>query len=133
MKRTHLSTWRMIFKCLIVCCTIIINIFIIVIICCPILKCMTILWTSGNYCGRLGAHPAIAKGYTGTRIVFLHSSGIQPSLTMLLIRSVIHLEPKPPAAFIISLTTPVGPAAFPIFNTLIAAAISSRVHTEDQL
>ena len=51
---------------LIVCCTIILNIFIIVIICCPILNCMihynvyndkgkycAILWASGNYCGRL--------------------------------------------------------------------------------
>ena len=46
-------------------------------------------------------------------------------LTMLLIISVIHLEPKPPAYFIISLTTPVGPAAFPIFNPLIAAETSS--------
>ena len=43
---------------------------------------------------------------------------------MLLIRTVIHLVPKPPDAFIISLTTPVGPVAFPIFNPLIAAATS---------
>ena len=63
--------------------------------------------------------------YTGTRILFLESSGIQPSFTMLLIRSVIYLELKPPTAFIISLTTPVGPAAFPIFNHLIADATSS--------
>ena len=49
------------------CCTIILNIFIIVIIGCPILNCMiqydynvcndkgkycTILWHSGNYCGQ---------------------------------------------------------------------------------
>ena len=67
MKMTHLSTWRMILNILIMCCTIIlINIFIIVIICCPILNCMihynvyndkgkywTILWASGNYGGRL--------------------------------------------------------------------------------
>ena len=44
---------------------------------------------------------------------------------MLLIRSVIHLEPKPPATFSISLTIPVRPAAFPIFNPLIATATSS--------
>ena len=63
---------------LIVCCTIILNIFIIVIIGCrPILNCMihynvcnnkgkycAILWASGNYCGRLDlviplAHMAI--------------------------------------------------------------------------
>ena len=52
--------------------------------------------------------------YIGTRILFLQSSGIQPYLTMLLIGSVIHLVPKPPYVFIISLTTPVGPTAFPI-------------------
>ena len=63
--------------------------------------------------------------YTCTRILFLQSSGIQPSLKMLLIRSFIHLVPKPPDAFIISLTTTVGPTAFPIFNHLIAAATSS--------
>ena len=63
--------------------------------------------------------------YTVTRILFLQSSGIQPSLTMLLIRSVIHLVPKPLDAFIISLNSPVGPAAFPIFNPLIAASTSS--------
>ena len=62
---------------LIMCCTIILNIFIIVIICCPILNCMihynvyndkgkywTNLWASGYYCGRLNlvipiAHRAI--------------------------------------------------------------------------
>ena len=51
---------------LIVCCTIILDIFIIVIIGFPILNCMihynvcnekgnycAILWASGNYCGRL--------------------------------------------------------------------------------
>ena len=37
---------------------------------------------------------------------------------MLLIILVIHLVPKPPDAFIISLTTPVGSAAFPIVNPL---------------
>ena len=63
--------------------------------------------------------------YTGTKILFLQSSRIQPSLKMLLIRSVIHLEPKPQAAFLISLTTQVGLAAFPIFNPLISAAASS--------
>ena len=59
MKRTHLNN-------LIVCCTIILNIFIIVIIGCPILNRMihynvcndkskygAILWASGNYCGWL--------------------------------------------------------------------------------
>ena len=40
MKGTHLSTWRIIFKYFIVCCTIILNIFIIVIIGCPILDYM---------------------------------------------------------------------------------------------
>ena len=67
MKRTHLSTWRMIFNILIVCCTIILNIFIIeIFIGCPIFNCMihynvcndkgkycAILWARGNYCGRL--------------------------------------------------------------------------------
>ena len=69
MKRTHLSTWRMLcyLNILIMCCTIILNIFIIVIfIGCPILNCMidynvcndkgkycSILWASGNYCERL--------------------------------------------------------------------------------
>ena len=55
---------RRIFKYLIVCCTIILDIFIIVIIGYPILNCMihyivcnatgkygAILWASGNYCG----------------------------------------------------------------------------------
>ena len=56
MKGTHLSTWMM---NLIVCCTLILNIFIIVIIGCPFLNCKihynvcndkgkywTILWDS---------------------------------------------------------------------------------------
>ena len=68
---------------------------------------------------------------TGTRILFLKSSEMQLSLIMLLIRSVIHLAPKIPDAFIISLTTPVVPAAFPIFNHLIAAAtISSKMRQQ---
>ena len=49
-----------------------------------------------------------ATGYS------LQSSGIHPSLTMMLIRSVIQLVRKPPYAFTIQLTTPAGPAAFPI-------------------
>ena len=60
----------------------------------------------------------------------LQSSGIQPSLTMLLIRSVIHLVPKPPDAFIISLTTPVGSAAFHMFNTLPLHHPSHSQHLE---
>ena len=67
MKRTHLSTWRMIFQYF-NCVLHILNIFIIVIIDCPIFngminykynvcydkgKCCTILWASGNYCGWL--------------------------------------------------------------------------------
>ena len=47
-------------------------------------------------------------------ILLLQSPEINPNLTMLLMRSVIYLVLKPPDAFIISLTTPVGPAAFPI-------------------
>ena len=56
------------------CSTTIINIFIIVIICCPMLNCMihynvcndkgkywTILWASGNYCGRLNLVIPIAN------------------------------------------------------------------------
>ena len=85
MKRTHLSTWRMIFTYLIVCGRNLLSIFIIVTICCPILNCMihynvcnnkgkywTILWASGIYCGRLDlvipiAHRAIGfKSYVHT-------------------------------------------------------------------
>ena len=63
--------------------------------------------------------------YTDTIILFLQSSRIKPSLTMVLIRSIIHLVQKPLDVFIISLTTPVEPAAFRILTPLISAATSS--------
>ena len=44
---------------------------------------------------------------------------------MVLIRSIIHLVQKPLDVFIISLTTPVEPAAFRILTPLISAATSS--------
>ena len=59
--------------------------------------------------------------YTGTRVLFLQSSGIQHYLTILLIRSGIHLVTKPPDSFI-TITTPVAAAAFQICNQLIAVA-----------
>ena len=76
----------MVFNILIVCRTIILNIFIIVIIGCPVFNCMiycSILWASGNYCGWLDlviplAHPAIGfknlsahTAYNHTYIKFL--------------------------------------------------------------
>ena len=67
MKRTHLSTWRMIYI-LIVCCTIILNIFIIVIIGCPILNCMihyNVCKDKDNPTGlfalNLNAHPGVGR------------------------------------------------------------------------
>ena len=66
MKRTYLSTWRMIFKYFDCVQHNYIKHIHIVIICCPILNYMihynvyndkgkywTILWASGSYCGRL--------------------------------------------------------------------------------
>ena len=54
--------------------------------------------------------------YTGIMLFFLQSSGIQPYLTILLIRSIIQLVPKPPDVFIISLTTPVAQLLFPFYS-----------------
>ena len=65
MKRTHLSTWRLIFKQFNCVLHNYIIFIIVIFIGCPILNCMihynvcnskgkycTILWVSGNNCGR---------------------------------------------------------------------------------
>ena len=52
---------------------------------------------------------------------FLLSSGTHAYLAMLIIRSVILLVLKPSDVFIISLTTKVGPTAFPMFIPPIVA------------
>ena len=66
---------------LIVCCTLILNIFISVIIGCPILNGMihynvcndkgkycAILWASGNYCGRLNLEIPLAHRAIGFKL-----------------------------------------------------------------
>ena len=74
-----------------------------------------------SFVTKANSQPYVYQAAHNTCVLFHQSPGIQPSLTMLLIRSVIHLVLKLPDAFIISLTKPLGPAAFQIFNPLIAA------------
>ena len=90
---------------LIVCCTIILNIFIIVINGCPILNCMihynvcndkgkhcAILWSSGNYCGQLEVVIPLAHRAIGfkTMIRYQNFNAInQVTITKYKIQSII--------------------------------------------
>src|SRR5207245_10305265 len=72
--------------------------------------------------------------YTLINQLFLQSSGIFPSVTIELHKSVTHLAPASPDAFNISATTPDGPAALPTSMAVIAACTScTEIHSAGPL